>query len=295
MIAGGSGFIGRALIAEFVGAGSEVVVLSRSESRNSEVRTVAWDGRRIGAWARELVGASLVVNLSGASISQVWTDAAKKEILLSRVESTRAIGAALAECERPPPVWINSSAIGFYGDSGPFEVSEASPAGQGFLAETCAAWEAAVDEFDSPVRKVKMRTGVVLGRGGGALEQLIRLTRLFMGGASGNGRQFISWIHLRDLVALYGWAAREGAIVGPVNAVSPNPVTNEAFMRELRAAVGRPWSPPAPAAFVRLGARLAGTEGELVLISQRVFPQIAEAHDFPFAFPALREALADLV
>lgn len=256
---------------------------------------MAWDGRRIGDWAKELVGSSLIVNLSGASINQVWTDTAKQEILLSRVESTRAIGAALAECSEPPPVWINASAIGYYGDTGSFEVSEASPPGQGFLAETCAAWEAAVDEFESPVRKVKMRTGVVLGRGGGALEQLLRLTRLFLGGSAGSGRQFISWIHLRDLVSLFTWAAAEEAIVGPVNAVSPNPVTNAVFMRELRAAVHRPWSPPAPAALIRLGARLAGTEGDLVLMSQRVFPQIAEAHDFPFAFPTLREALANLV
>lgn len=256
---------------------------------------MAWDGRRIGDWAKELAGASLVVNLSGSSINQVWTDSAKREILLSRIESTRAIGAALAECDRPPSVWINASAIGYYGDTGSFEVSEASPPGEGFLAETCAAWEAAVDEFDSPVRRVKMRTGVVLGRGGGALEQLLRLTRLFLGGSAGSGRQFISWIHLRDLVSMFAWAAAESEIVGPVNAVSPNPVTNAVFMRELRSSVHRPWSPPAPAALLRLGARLAGTEGDLVLMSQRVFPQIAEAHDFPFAFPTLREALANLV
>ncbi|MBX7134604.1 MAG: TIGR01777 family oxidoreductase [Fimbriimonadaceae bacterium] len=295
VIAGGTGFIGRALVADFVGSGWEVVLLSRSGSRNSEIRTAAWDGKRQGDWSRELEGAEAVLNLSGAPIDQVWTDPAKEEIRRSRVDSTLAIGTALADLKIPPKVWINSSAIGWYGDTGTFEVSEASPAGKGFLADTCEAWEAAVDEVASPVRKVKMRTGVVLGRGGGALEPLLKLTKLGLGGAAGNGRQFISWIHLQDLLALYRWVVETPEIQGPVNATSPNPVTNAVFMQELRSACHRPWSPPVPAFMLSIGARAIGTQPDLILISQRVAPQIAEAHDFPFRFPTLREALKNLI
>lgn len=295
VIAGGTGFIGRALVADYVGSGWEVVLLSRSGSRNSEIRTVAWDGKRPGEWVREFEGADVVINLSGAPIDQVWSDPAKAEILRSRVDSTQAIGAALVDLKNPPKVWINSSAIGWYGDTEAFEVSEASPAGKGFLAETCVAWEAAVDQFTSPIRKVKMRTGVVLGRGGGALEPLIKLTRLGLGGSAGSGRQFISWIHLQDLLDLYRWVGDEPEIQGPVNATSPNPVTNAVFMHELRSVCHRPWSPPVPAFMLRIGARAIGTEPDLILISQRVAPQIAEAHDFPFRFPTLREALKNLI
>lgn len=259
------------------------------------MRSVAWDGRRIGDWAEELEGAEGVVNLAGAPISQPWSEAAKKEIVLSRVEPTRAIGAAIEESKHPPKVWVNASAIGYYGDTGSFEVSEASPPGEGFLAESCVAWEGAVDEFETRSRKVKARIGIALGRGGGALEPLVKLTRAFLGGAAGNGRQYMSWIHMQDLTAMFRWLVDFEGVSGPVNVTSPNPVTNAVFMRELRTACRRPWSPPVPEFQIRLGAKFMNTEPELILVSQRVAPQIAEAHDFPFAFPCLRDALRNLV
>ncbi|HRF59744.1 MAG TPA: TIGR01777 family oxidoreductase [Fimbriimonadaceae bacterium] len=295
VLAGGSGFVGKGLMTEFLGAGHEVVVLSRSGSRESEVRFVAWDGKRVGAWAEELEGAAAIVNLAGRSVDCVWDEQNRREIRDSRVDATRAIGRALNACVDPPPVWINASAIGYYGDTGSHEVSEASPAGSGFLAETCREWEAAVDEFPSPVRKVRLRIGVVLGRGSGILEKLGRMTRLFLGGSAGRGTQFVSWIHLRDLLRLTEWAIETHNVAGPVNATAPNPVPNAVLMAELRRAMRRPWSPPAPALAVRIGAKLMGTEPTLALASQRVVPQIALAHDFPFEFPTLRAALADLV
>lgn len=295
VIAGGSGFVGKGLMTEFLGAGHEVVVLSRSGSRESEVRFVAWDGQRLGEWVAELEGAQAVINLAGRSVDCVWDEQNRREIRDSRVDATRAIGMALSACSRPPEVWINASAIGYYGDTGSQEVSEASPAGSDFLAQTCLEWEAAVDEFPSPVRKVKLRIGVVLGRGSGILEKLGRMTRLFLGGSAGRGTQFVSWIHIRDLLRLTDWAMRTESVAGPVNATAPNPVPNAVLMAELRRAMRRPWSPPAPAFAVRFGARMLGTEPTLALMSQRVVPQIALAHDFPFEFPTLRAALADLL
>jgi uncharacterized protein (TIGR01777 family) len=296
VIAGGSGFIGTALAQEFIRRGRPVVVLTRApRARPDGVREVAWDGAKLGPWAAELDGAAAVINLTGKNINCPHTPENLQTITASRVNSVRAIAAALAQAKSPPPVWVQASATGYYGDTGDRLCDESSPAGDDALAQICREWEQAFASASLPAtRRVGLRIGFVLGWGGGALPVLARLTRLFLGGAAGSGRQYISWIHLDDLVRIFVAAVEDEAFHGTYNAVAPNAVTNTEFMRSLRRALGRPWSPPAPAWAVKLGARLMGSEPSLALISQRSAPARLLQGGFQFQFPELAGALREL-
>lgn len=297
VIAGGSGFIGHALIKHFQDLGYEAVVLSRSPSTDPVARIVAWDGETVGEWAKELEGAKAVINLSGESIVKHWSKEAKARILTSRVQSTRAIGQAIPQCAAKPDVWINASAIGYYGDRGGEELTEDSkPGPRGhFLVDTCVAWEQMVHESEvGSTRKVILRTGIVLGRGGGTFEPLYKLTKFFLGGHHGNGSQFMSWLHLEDLVRLFEHCA-EHPIEGVVNATAPNPVTNQFLMASLRAVVGRPWSPPVPAFALKLVSMIGGPEASLLLEGQRVLPKRALQEGFAFKYTEVTDALRQLV
>lgn len=296
VIAGGSGFIGRSLTTMFVARGFEVVVLTRAaKAATGNVRQAAWDGTTVGDWANELEGATAVINLAGHTINCPHTPANQKLIVESRVNSVRAITDAIRRCQQPPAVLVQGSAVGFYGDTGPTPRDEASPSGTGFRAEACRRWEAALDPATLPAtRCVTLRTGVVLGRDGGALPTLTRLTRWFLGGAVSDGRQFISWIHQEDFNRIILAAIDDKSWSGVFNATAPNPATNADFMRELRRALHRPWSPPVPAFAVRLAAPLMGTDASLALESQRILPARLLAMGFQFTFPQLREALEHL-
>jgi uncharacterized protein (TIGR01777 family) len=276
VIAGGRGFLGQALTGSLVADGHEVVVLSRRGGpAEGRVRTVAWDGRTVGPWAAELDGAWALVNLTGRSIVCLYTPDNRREIMDSRVDSVRVLEAALAGCRQPPEVWLQASAIGIYGDAGDRVCDEAAPEGTGFTADVCRAWEGAF--FAAPTgsgpRRVALRIGVVLGRDGGALPLLAGLTRGFLGGATGSGRQYISWVSLADLCALFRWAIDTPSAHGRYNATAPDPVTNAAFMRTLRQVLHRPWCPPAPAWAVRVAARfLLRVEPEFALAGRRCVP-----------------------
>jgi uncharacterized protein (TIGR01777 family) len=190
---------------------------------------------------------------------------------------------------------VQASAVGFYGDTKENLCDENSSVGNDPLAGICRQWENAFNSAAAPkTRRVALRIGFVLGRDGGALSVLARLTKLFLGGAAGNGRQFISWIHLADLVRMFVAAVEQENLVGTFNAVAPNPVTNAEFMRELRRALDRPWSPPAPVFAVKIGSRLMGSEASLALVSQRCTPEKFLAAGFEFRFSTLRAALENL-
>ena len=297
VIAGGSGFIGTALAGLLASQNHEVVVLSRSpKNRGNQVREIGWDGVSVGPWAGELAGAAAVINLAGRSIECPHTPKNIGEFISSRVNSVKAIGMAVKQLRVPPRVWVQASAAGYYGDTGDHACDEQAPSGTDALAEVCRQWEAAISAGDIPsVRLVKLRIGFVLGHGGGAFPVVARLARWFLGGTAGNGRQYMSWIHLRDLLRIFLEAVRCGSWSGIYNATAPCPVTNAEFMRTLRQVLHRPWSPPAAAAAVRLGARLMGSEGSLALISQRCPPIRLTGAGFEFEFPDLRPALEDLV
>lgn len=297
VIAGGSGFIGDALTDLFAKKGYEVVILSRSGRAPSGARGVTWDARHGGDWTRELAGAAGVINLVGAPIAQKWTKAAKDEILASRVLSTEAIGAALEETADRPPVWINGSAVGYYGNRGDTELTEdADPGPKGnFMVDTVVAWEATMDGYDIPgLRRVKMRTGLPLGLKGGIFPPFLTLTKFFLGGHHGSGDQFYSWIHVDDLAQIFLFAL-EGKVEGVVNGTAPNPVSDRYLMAALRGVVGRPWSPPVPAFALDFANWLGAPDPSLVLEGQKVLPEKLVKAGFNFQFPELREALVDLV
>ncbi len=293
VIAGGSGFIGSELAALLMRLGYAVVVLSRSGKAPEGATGVAWDGFSLGAWADEIDGAKAVINLTGSSIAVKWTKESKLEILQSRLRSTNVIAEAIQKAKSKPEVWINASAVGYYGDRGAEELTEESGPGarRDFVVDTCVAWEAAHDQaVVEGTRKTRMRIGIVLGKKGGALPQLTNLTRWFLGGHIGSGSQYMSWIHQKDLVRLFVHCM-EHEMPATVNATSPNPSTNRFFMAVLRGVIGRPWAVPVPAFMLTVANWFGGPEPSLLLASQRAFPKAAQDAGFKFEFDDLRDAM----
>ena len=296
ILAGGSGFVGHALAPVLLAKGYNVVVLGRGAPHyEGGVDYLQWDGRTGGDWASAIDGAEAVVNLTGKNINCRHHAANRREIIRSRVDSVRALGDAAAHCAEPPKVFVQASGVGYYGDTGHHTVDEDAALGSDFTAEVCRQWEGAFDALDLPsTRKVVLRLGVVLGREGGALPVLEKLTRWFLGGAVGNGRQFITWTHLSDVIRMFVASIEQTELTGVFNATAPLPVTNSDFMRELRRALHRPWSPPVPAPLARAGAWLMGSDGDLALLSCRAVPRRFLQHGFQFQFPNLRDAFANL-
>ena len=295
IIAGGSGFIGSALAKEFSRRGYAVVVLTRSpRERTDGAQEVFWDSRS-GKWMEHFEGAEAVINLTGKNVNCPHTPENVRRIISSRVDSVNAVAAAIASTNVRPRVWVQASAIGFYGDTQDRLADESAPNGQDTLAQICREWEAAAAAAKTPdTRQVTLRIGFVLGREGGALPVLTKLVKFFLGGAVGTGKQFISWIHLADLVQMFVVAVEDENLSGTFNAVAPNAVTNTEFMRELRRALHRPWSPPAPEFAVKLGARLMGSEPSLALVSQRCEPKRFREAGFEFQYSNLSSALENL-
>ena len=296
ILAGGSGFIGQSLSPFLVSKNYEVVVLTRDKSdHHGSIREAHWDGKTLGEWTQFVNGARGLVNLTGRSINTRHTPEHRREIVDSRVDSVRILGEAIPRCVQPPKVFVQLAGVGIYGDKGERICDETTAPGDDFVSEVCKKWEAAFDSVDSPnTRKVLLRLGVVLGRTGGFLHVLSRLTRWFLGGQIGNGRQYISWIHIADLSRMILQAIDQEQLTGVFNATAPNPVTNAELMHELRHALHRPWSPPVPEFAARTGSWLMGTEASLALVSQRCVPKRFLEKNFEFELPNLREALANI-
>jgi uncharacterized protein (TIGR01777 family) len=297
VLAGGSGFLGGALARFLVGQGCDVVVLTRKPApATTAVKQMAWDGKTLGPWVAELDGAAAVVNLAGRSVDCVHTPENRRLILDSRVDSVRVLGEALARCARPPPVWVQSGSLALYGNSGDRICDESAPVADDFSAQVCRQWEDALAAAPAPgTRKVVLRIGLVLGTGGGALGPLASLVRRFLGGTVGSGRQYLSWVHGDDMNEIFWQAVTRNDLAGAYNGCSPQPVTNADFMRELRRALSRPWSPPVPEWAVRFGARfIMRTDADLALTGRRCVPTRLTAQGFSFRFPELRETLTDL-
>jgi uncharacterized protein len=273
-ITGGSGFIGRAVAERLRASGHSVSAVSLRATPNPD----------------DFAGCQAVVHLAGEPVAQRWTTAARERILNSRIQGTRALVAALRH--EPPVVLVSASAIGFYGSRGDHILTEDSPPAPDFLGLVALGWEqeaVAAEEFG--VRVVRPRIGVVLGRGGGALAKMTLPFRLGVGGRLGSGKQWMSWIHLDDLVSLIEFAIADTAFSGPMNAVAPNPVTNADFTRELAAALHRPAIFPVPEFALKL---LFGDMSQMLLGSQRVIPEAALRAGFRFRFTEAGEALRQI-
>lgn len=296
VIAGGSGFVGSAVAVDLYKQYGEVIVLTRSPRKRADgVLEVEWSGAHIGEWIKYLDGADAVINLAGKNIKCRHTPENLRELLESRVNSVNAMTLAIEHVKMPPRVWVQASAIGFYGDRGDKVCDETSPNGSNALADICRQWEYAFNTAPAlKTRKVLLRIGFVLGREDGALPILARMTKLFLGGHAGNGKQFISWVHINDLARIFSEAVARNDWSGTYNATAPNPVTNDKFMRELRRTLHRPWSPPAPVWAVKAGARLMNTDPCLALDGCHVIPKRLMEAGFEFQFPDLASAFREI-
>jgi uncharacterized protein (TIGR01777 family) len=299
VVTGATGLVGRPLVRRLLARGDSVTVVTRDPERAAEHLPA---GCAIAAWREGgaveptlLLGTGAVVHLAGAGIADHrWTEGYKRAIRESRVASTRSlVGAigALPEAGRPK-AFVAASAVGWYGDRGDETLDESSPPGSGFLPEVCLAWERETFAAgDLGARAVALRTGIVLDAHGGALQKMLTPFRLGVGGRLGSGKQWMSWITLDDVVALYLFALDRADVSGPVNAVAPAPVTNAEFTRLLGRALHRPTLLPAPAIALRTAL---GEMGGLLLEGQRVLPKRALAEGFAFGHPELSGALATL-
>lgn len=300
VVAGGTGFIGRALCPRLANAGHAVTVLARDpETARAKVyhavRIVPWQGFRgpTEELSNALGDCDVVINLSGAPIADGrWTPQAKDQLRASREGTTTAIVTTLARIKTRPVLLINASAIGYYGPQGDEELTEESPSGEGFLAGLCREWEGAARAAERlGVRVVTPRIGVVLGRDGGVLAKMLPIYRLGLGGPLGHGRQWMSWIHLDDLVELLMFLMNNAAS-GPVNATAPHPVTNAEFSKTLGRTLGKPAFLRTPGFVMKLA--FGEMADELLLTGQRVLPRRAQSMGFHFRFPFIAGALNDL-
>ena len=305
VIAGGTGHVGTILSRAYHSGGHEVVVLSRT-ARSLPWRVVAWDGRNPAEWQRELEGAAAVINLAGRSVNCRYTARRRREIMQSRVDATRAVGQAIAACARPPRVWLQASTATIYAHRYDAPNDEATgilggsednvPDTWRFSIDVAAAWEDAAQQAVVPAtRKVLLRSAMVMSPdSGGVFDVLLRLVRYGLGGAHGDGQQFVSWIHDRDFVRAVEWLIQRDDLDGPVNLASPHPLPNAEFMRILRSAWGTRIGLPARQWMLGTGAMLLRTETELVLKSRRVVPGRLLESGFGFEFPAWEQAAWDL-
>jgi uncharacterized protein (TIGR01777 family) len=294
-VTGATGLVGRAVCAALVAKGHAVTALSRSAGGAARlpprVHPLRGDPASPGAWQDELARCDACVNLAGEPLTAGrWNAERKRRIRESRVRATENVAAVLRE--RGPAVLVSASAVGFYGSRGDEVLDEGSAPGEGFLAETCRAWEAAAAPASARARVVLLRTGIVLAADGGALPELVRPFRLFAGGPLGDGAFWQPWIHLADEVGLVLLALEDDRASGPMNASAPEPVRNRELARAIGGVLHRPSALPAPAFAMRIAL---GEMADVVLSSQRAVPRKALALGYRHRFAELSPALRDLL
>jgi uncharacterized protein (TIGR01777 family) len=317
VLSGGSGFLGGELARHFSTLEWKVVILTRSPRLRADgVREVAWDAKSLGDWVRELEGATAVVNLTGRSVDCRYNAKNRREIMESRVNSTRVVSEAIGRCKTPPRVWLNSSTATVYQhtfgkphDESSREMDSATDAKDAFSVEVAQAWERTLFEARLPLtpalspsdgereitRKVALRTSMVLGLGRNSVFPVLRrLTKFGLGGRQGSGKQFVSWIHVEDFCRAIEWIIARDDLAGPINQCAPNPLPNEEMMKLFREVCGMPIGLPATEWMLEIGAFFLRTETELIFKSRRVVPGRLLASGFEFRFPTFREALVDL-
>lgn len=293
---GGSGFVGTYLSRELARQGHEVTILTRRETpprpEEPSIRFLTGDPTREGPWMAAAQEHDWIINLAGASIFTRWTKAHKQEIHDSRILTTRNLVAALEKGDRRQ-LFCSTSAIGYYGPRGDEDLIEDSPPGDDFLARLAQEWEAeALKAQDLGIRTVVTRFGIVLGKGGGALQQMARAFKMFVGGRLGSGEQYFSWIHQEDHARAFLFVKDHPEITGPVNFTSPHPVRNRELTKALGRVLGRPTFLPAPGFMVRL---VLGEFGGVLLTGQKVLPRRLLDAGFEYRFPFIDQALEDLL
>ncbi len=296
IIAAGTGFLGQVLASHFKDKFEEIVILTRGNSKIKDgIRYLKWNAKTFSGWEKELENTDVLINLAGKSVDCSYTKENKKEILDSRLESTRILNLAVLHCVNPPKHWLNSSTSTIYRHSLDKQMDETDgEIGDDFSMNVAKSWEKAFFETETPnTRKTALRTSIVLGKNGGAFLPLKNLAKLGFGGRQGKGNQFISWIHEKDFARAIEFIL-EKELTGIVNIVSPKPIRNVAFMKTLRKSLGVPTGIPIGEKLLKFGAKIIGTETELVLKSRNVIPKKLLENGFEFRFGELEKALNNL-
>ncbi|MCY3707750.1 MAG: TIGR01777 family oxidoreductase [Caldilineaceae bacterium] len=299
LIAGGTGLIGSALANSLAGSSCDVTVLTRSPERHQPLASAGvqlqeWDGETADGWGHLVSQADAIVNLAGAGIADGrWTSSRKELIRESRVRAGQALVTAIRDADTVPSVLIQSSAVGYYGPAGDRTVDEQASPGTDFLARVCVDWESSTEAVESlGVRRVVIRTGVVLSALGGALPRMTLPFRLFAGGPLGSGKQYFPWIHIADEVAAIRFLLEDERASGPYNLAAPNPPRNREFVRDLGRVMGRPSLMPTPSFALQL---LFGEMSTVLLDGQRAVPFRLQEAGYEFIFPDPVAALRDLL
>lgn len=299
LITGGSGFVGRKLITELLARGDHVSVFSRNARKTRaelplQVRVIEWNPAKVGPWADELSVVDAVVHLAGENVAQRWTDKAKRAIDESRSGSTRVLVEAMSQAKPKPGVLVCASAVGYYGPRpGDEELDEESSPSNDFLANVVVKWEEAAREAEQHgIRSVQMRIGIVLGEGGGPLEKLVMPFKLGVGGHVGDGKQVISWVHRDDVVGMIIMALDNEGVSGPINVVSPNPVTGKEMADAIGVVMGKSSWLPVPN--FALGLAM-GEASVIVTTGQRVMPKRAVELGYEFHQARLVPALESIL
>lgn len=286
IIVAGTGFLGQVLVNYFRNKFEEIIVLTRGNPETKDgIRYVKWNAKTFTGWEKELENTDLLINLAGKSVDCRYTETNKKEILDSRIESTNILNLAVLHCQNPPRHWMNSSTSTIYRHSLDKQMDEADgEIGNDFSMNVAKSWEKTFFETETPnTKKTALRTSIVLGKNGGAFLPLKNLTRLGFGGKQGKGNQFISWIHEKDFARAIEFIFQK-EMTGVVNIVAPKPIRNALFMKTLRKSLGIPTGIPIGEKLLKFGAKIIGTETELILKSRNVIPKRLIENDFEFEF-----------
>jgi len=293
IIAGGTGFLGKALEQYFLDMGNAVFILTRQPKAPNHIK---WDAANKGAWVDTIERADVLINLTGKSVDCRYTAKNKREILDSRINSTQILNEAVQQLEKPPSVWINAGSATIYDHAEEHLNTETNGIiGDDFSMNVCKQWEAEFFKVDIPeVRKIVIRTSIVLGTDGGAYPKIKQITQLGLGGKQGKGTQKVSWIHTQDFCRAIQFLIENNNLSGEVNVTAPQPESNKSLMQLIRKKVNRSFGLPQPAWLLSMGAWLLRTETELLLKSRNVYPEKLLNSGFTFGFPRLSLAVDDL-
>lgn len=297
ILAGGTGFLGQAIIDRFKKQNTEIIVFTRGANRKvGNTRYIQWDGKTFGEWTKELEGADVLINLTGKSVDCRYNEKNKAEIISSRVDATKILGEAINKTIHPPKVWLNAASATIYRHAEDRAMDEFTGGiGEGFSVEVCQIWEKTFNEISNPkTRKIAMRISMVIGKGGGVLPVLTKLVKAGLGGKMGNGKQFISWIHEEDFLNAMEHLIQDEKASGAYNFAAPNPIPNKEFMRLMRKQLNIKIGLPAMEWMLEIGAFFIKTETELILKSRRVVPTRLLKEGFVFKYPTVEETLKDL-
>jgi len=297
LITGGTGFVGTQLTSRLIQDRHEVTILTRSlkgaKGASSGISYLEGDPTKKGLWQEAIKNHDAIINLAGASIFSKWTDEHKKAIRESRVHTTQNIVEGIPAHPERPCTLLSTSAVGYYGFCGDEELTEESPAGNDFLARIAVEWEKeALKARDKGASVVITRFGIVMGEKGGALGQMIPLFKKFIGGPIGSGKQWFSWVHIKDLTEAFAFLLKHPEISGPVNLCSPNPVRNKELAKALGKALHRPSFMPAPGFMIKL---VLGEFGSVILEGQRVIPKKLLDHGFVFQYADIDQAIKSII